>query len=71
MPKRYCSVHEKREKAIIHCEKVGVVRYWAMDGEGRQRNNVYYQIELRNGKMGHLKNLTDNQVERLDRLVNH
>jgi len=59
------TIKERREKAIQHCEKKGVVKYVAQDGEGHQRNNTYYMLELKDGEVGYLKNLTSDQVARM------
>lgn len=57
---------EQRSAAVDYCVRIGVEKYFSVDGEDEFRNNTYYQIHLSNGETGYLKNLTDEQISRLN-----
>jgi hypothetical protein len=53
---------EAEELFINEILKVGVSKMLEMDGEGRCRNNTYYQIQLNNSSIRYWTNLTESNV---------
>jgi len=43
--------------------KIGIAKLWEMDGEGRKRNNTYYQIELKDGSFVYWANFSEENLK--------
>ena len=56
---------EAEKNLLEYIKDKGLESYMAMQGEGRQRNNTYYQFTLKGGTQRHWTNPSDEFLREL------
>ena len=57
---------EYETELVDHILAVGLESSMSMYGEGRKRNNLYYQFTLKNGTQRHWTNMSLENLKRLE-----